>query len=165
LPWWARIAAKIILSRLPIDYRLWQSLGLFRHGRMNDLRYSLDVFESHAARAALAGELAEKTILELGPGDSIASAVIAFAHGARAVLVDVGAFADRDPNSYLPLIKELSDRGLASPMLEAPATIEGLLQALEKLQMPRWTLSFHMRYLSMSEDTISLQYSAKFTAL
>jgi len=86
MPWRLKIVAKIILSRLPISYTFWQNLGLFRHGRMDDASYSINVFDSHVKRAGLQGQLKDKIILELGPGDSVATAIIAYCYGARAVL-------------------------------------------------------------------------------
>lgn len=41
LPWWSRIAAKIVLSRLPAGYGLWRRIGLFRHGEMDRTGYAL----------------------------------------------------------------------------------------------------------------------------
>lgn len=44
-------------------------------------------------RADLTGRLSGKTVLELRPGDSEATALIAKAHGARLLLVDTGRYA------------------------------------------------------------------------
>lgn len=77
LPWWAKIGAKLVLSRVPAAYAVWQQMGLFRHGHMDTAQYALGVFSSHVQRAGLGGGLAGKTVLELGPGDSVATALIA----------------------------------------------------------------------------------------
>ena len=53
-PWWVRIAAKLILSRLPVSYRSFARLGLFRHGRMHDPSYALGTFSRHFDRAGSA---------------------------------------------------------------------------------------------------------------
>ena len=47
LPWYARVGAKIVLSRLPVRYAIWRRLNLYRHGAMLDASYALDVFEKH----------------------------------------------------------------------------------------------------------------------
>ena len=47
IPWWFKVFAKIILSRVPIGYGFWQSLGLFRHGDMDQASYALNVFNEH----------------------------------------------------------------------------------------------------------------------
>jgi hypothetical protein len=50
----------------------------------------------HIKRGGLQNNLTDKVILELGPGDSLATIVIAYAYGARAILVDIGDFALND---------------------------------------------------------------------
>lgn len=129
LPWWAKIAAKIVFSRLPTGYALWQRLGSFRHGAMDDAGYACSVFESHVRASGLHGELAGRRILELGPGDSVATAVIASAHGARAVLVDAGRFAQAAPASYAGLVAHLRERGLEAPDISRCRDLDELLAA------------------------------------
>jgi SAM-dependent methyltransferase len=114
MPWWARIVVKLILSRLPVPYRFWRRLSLFRHGQMDKAEYALRVFEHHFSRfeprqAGFVG-------LELGPGDSLLSAVIGFAHGAtQTLLVDSGPFASADLAPYRSLAELLARRGLRTP--------------------------------------------------
>ena len=82
--WAGKIFAKIIMSRIPLPYDLWKSLGIFRHGQMDSLGYPLKIFNQHINRAYGEGPLPKNTcILELGPGDSIASALLGFARGAQ----------------------------------------------------------------------------------
>ena len=57
IPWWLKIFAKMILSRVPIGYAFWQNLGLFRHGYMDEASYVLNVFNEHVFRAGLDGKL------------------------------------------------------------------------------------------------------------
>jgi len=81
---------------------------------MDDAGYALSVFQSHVERASLSmGSLAGKSILELGPGDSVATAIIAHALGARALLLDAGAFACQPPVAYEHLCDALRARGLS----------------------------------------------------
>jgi hypothetical protein len=127
LPWWSKIAAKIVLSRLPAGYGLWQRIELFRRGYMDDTGYALGVFNAHVAAAGLQGNLAGKTILEIGPGDSGVSAIIAHAHGARAILVDVGPFAKSAPETYAGLIKRLKAEGLKPPDISNCYILDDLL--------------------------------------
>lgn len=129
IPWWGKVAAKIVLHRLPISYAIWQRLGLFRHGRMDNADYVLGVFDSHVARSGLEGRMNGKTILELGPGDSVASALIAAAYGGRAILVDVGSYAKNDPSQYQLLIEQLNARGLSPPDISGCRTLSDLLTA------------------------------------
>lgn len=127
LPWWSKIAAKIVLSRLPAGYGLWQRIELFRRGYMDDTGYALGVFNAHVAAAGLQGNLAGKTILEIGPGDSGVSAIIAHAHGARAILVDVGPIAKSAPETYAGLIKRLKAEGLKPPDISNCYILDDLL--------------------------------------
>ena len=92
IPWWLKIVIKIIFSRLPIRYSFWQSIGLFRHGKMDNTDYSIRVFKEHLKKSNIKS-IKNKVILEIGPGDSIATAVISYAYGASSFLVDNGYFA------------------------------------------------------------------------
>jgi SAM-dependent methyltransferase len=129
--WPLKIAAKIGLSRLPFDYRLWQRLGLFRFGRMDDADYARRIFRIHAERAFPDGLPDGFTALELGPGDSVASALVARAHGAgRMLLVDVGDFARKDLDCYRPVADSLRREGLPAAVdLSRVGSFEELLSA------------------------------------
>lgn len=129
LPWWAKIGAKLVLSRVPAAYAVWQRMGLFRHGHMDTAQYALGVFSSHVQRAGLGGGLAGKTVLELGPGDSVATALIAKAHGAQAILVDAGAYARLDVAVYRQLADALRAAGLTPPPLDGVTNLDELLEA------------------------------------
>lgn len=96
-PWWAKIVAKLALSRLPVDYRQWVKLRIFRHGSMADPQYALGVFRNHLAQACLQEEIFRGLCLEIGPGDSLLTAVAAHAAGfSGTLLVDTGAWAQRN---------------------------------------------------------------------
>lgn len=114
-PWWLKMGAKIVLARLPVSYSRWRALGAFRHGAMLDVDYAIHVFERHFQQ--IAGTLPRgATILELGPGDSLATAVIAAAHGVgRTWLVDAGAFASAEVAPYNALARRLTELGHTVP--------------------------------------------------
>ncbi len=115
LPWWGKIGAKIVLSRLPFGYAVWQRLRLFRHGDMDSGSYALEVFDFHIRRARLLGQLAGKTILELGPGDSVATALTAAAYKARAILVDTGPYARMDMGNYQTQLRHMINQAIKGP--------------------------------------------------
>lgn len=94
---------------------------------MDTSRYAISVFNSHVVRAGLTGKLSGRTILELGPGDSIATAIIATAQGARAVLVDSGMFVRTDIAPYLELQRVLSDKGCFTPDFTGCDSIQDIL--------------------------------------
>jgi SAM-dependent methyltransferase len=127
IPWQAKIAAKIVLSRVPLGYRLWKRLRLFEHGRMNEPSYAEAVFLRHFSRTELARRPGF-TCLELGPGDSLFSALLAKAHGAGLCwLVDTGAFAVRDMAAYRAMARHLAAGGLPSPAMDEARSLDDLL--------------------------------------
>lgn len=127
VPWWLRISIKIILSRMPITYSLWQRVGLFRHGRMDRSDYAIQVFNRHAVQISADRYLFGKTVLELGPGDSIATAILAKAHGGQSILVDAGNFVRADVRPYLILARVLSEQGFVVPDLSNCRTTTDIL--------------------------------------
>ena len=129
LPWWARIALKVALSQVPLKYSFWQALRVFRHGSMDDPGYAIDVFETHwnASRPLMAN--IPDVAVEVGPGDSLASAVIARAHAIGSLkLVDAGAFARSDLGLYRRLGQALIERGLRPCELDDVVELSQLLR-------------------------------------
>lgn len=126
--WPFKIVAKLILSRLPLGYRAWQRLGLFKHGAMEQPEYAYRVFCARFDGAEFACRDTGFVALELGPGDALLSALIAHAHGALACyLVDIGPFARRDLQPYRAMAAYLNARGLPAPDLTAVTNLDELL--------------------------------------
>jgi hypothetical protein len=139
IPWWAKIGAKITFSRLHFPYGLWRRFGVFQHGFMLDPAYATRVFLRHYERVR--DRLpAGYTLLELGPGDSLATALVGAAHGAERIwLVDAGAYAEQNIAEYAALQAELgaswADRRYAdiqAMLLDTNATY--LTEGLSSLQ-------------------------------
>lgn len=114
------------MSRIPFGYALWQRLGLFRHGQMDNSDYAIKIFRSHLQNAGIINPKG-MTLLELGPGDSIATAIIAAAYGAKPVLVDVGAFVRTDMLPYMNLVSALSEEGLVPPDISKCTSVHEIL--------------------------------------
>lgn len=129
MPWWLRIGAKLVLARVPVGYALWQKLKLFRHGAMDDVDYALRCFREHGAH--LPDQTASgHTALELGPGDSLVSALIVAGHGGtKTWLVDVGPFAQTDPALYRDMARQLTDAGLTVPDIAGARSLDEVLAA------------------------------------
>lgn len=128
LPWQAKIVAKIALSRLPFDYRFWQRLDLFKHGGMEQPEYAHKVFRSHFERADFSGKSGGFTVLELGPGDTLFSAVIARAYGAgHCYLVDIGHYARSDVLPYQAMANWLNHIGLVAPAIAGATNLTEVL--------------------------------------
>jgi SAM-dependent methyltransferase len=122
LPWWLKIAGKVVISRLPVSYERWASIGVFRHGQMDNPAYAQQVFAGHVSAAGFDPGARSWVGLELGPGDSAASAVIAAAHGAeRFHLIDDGDYARRDPRLYAAVAAHLRGGGHDVPALDGRA--------------------------------------------
>ena len=66
LPWWVKIVSKLLLSRLPFRYQVWQLLGLFRHGKMDNTAYALKVFRHHVEHFSSLDDLHDKVLVEVG---------------------------------------------------------------------------------------------------
>jgi len=134
LPWWLKIIFKLLLSRLPIPYSIWESLGLFKHGKMDQIEYSIKVFENHLQKTKIIS-LKNKVVLELGPGDSISTAIISYAHGARSILVDVKKFAKFDLNFYISLSKKLNTMGYHVPNFNKNDDLQSILKKTNSIYL------------------------------
>lgn len=126
--WRLKIASKIVLSRLGIPYHRWRRLGFFRLGRMDNPEYAQKIFDIHIRRAFPEGALSGRTILELGPGDSLASAVFGRACGAaETLLIDAGDFARHDVALYRAMARLADKAGLPAPALEGAVDLNDVL--------------------------------------
>ena len=106
IPWWAKIGAKIALAKAPVSYELWRRIGIFRHGKMIDADYSRSVFDSHMKSLAKHTSTKPHSLLELGPGDSVSTAIWAHAQAIESTtLVDAGQFATSNVNAYQGALK------------------------------------------------------------
>lgn len=130
-PWWIKLTAKLVLARLPIPYSFWRSLGLFRHGEMNQPEHAIATFYKYYDRAKQYSNFPERfETLELGPGDSILSGLVARAAGAsHAWLVDAGNFATTDVSVCKRTTELLRAQGAIPPVLEGKAVPEMLRHA------------------------------------
>jgi hypothetical protein len=107
IPWYVKFSIKIVRGSLPIPYDFFAGLGLFRHGKMDNPDYAIATFENHFPGLA---EIPKNpwVFLEIGPGDSLASGIIASSKGAKtSYLIDSGDYMTKDPAKYLILIERL----------------------------------------------------------
>jgi SAM-dependent methyltransferase len=121
VPWWLIIGAKIVLSRIPLPYSFWKRLRLFNFGDMDLPDRAYENFLQHAKAAGVLDENSslpqlkvsgDFNVLELGPGDSLFTIMIAKALGAsRTWLVDAGSFATMDMAKYNQMLDFLRERG------------------------------------------------------
>jgi SAM-dependent methyltransferase len=101
---------------------------MFRHGDMIRPQYANEVFHHHYDRVRLPERTDGIVGLELGPGDSLASALIGRSHGFERVwLMDVGEFAGTDLEPYRELERFLRGDGLNTPDIASAETVPELL--------------------------------------
>jgi hypothetical protein len=127
--WMIKLIIKIIISRLPIFYATWRKLGVFRHGQMDSCNYALKIFRLHMSRCYPKGLPSSFTMLELGPGDSAASAIIGKAFGASKIyMVDIGDFAEKNICFYQKLAAKLNNQGFDVSDLTKINSFQEMLQ-------------------------------------
>lgn len=128
IPWQLKILLKIVLSRMPRGYQYWQRNGLFRHGNMDKPEYAFKVFKEHYDRVDFARKGKGFVTLELGPGDSLFSAILTKAFGGSATyLIDSGPFAQCDFKYYKGMINYLICRGYSVPKIGDANCLNDLL--------------------------------------
>lgn len=129
VPWYLKIALKIVLSRIPAKRTFWNRLGVFRHGRMKDPSYAFEVFMKHFGRAGFPSDKQGFVALELGPGDSLFSALSVYSLGGSEIyLIDVAPFATRDMSGYRQMAAFLSSKELRVPDLDSAFSLEQVLE-------------------------------------
>lgn len=126
--WQVKMAGKILLSRVPAGYRFWRRANLFRLGKMEEPEYAYNVFMRHFGRVDFPRKDRGFVGLELGPGDSLFSAMIARCHRASlCYLVDSGRFASEDLTPYKEMARYLLARGMPPLDLSHAKSLEEVL--------------------------------------
>jgi len=151
IPWWAKLTAKLVMSRLPLSYSTWSRLGVFRHGKMVDESYARTVFAFH--RSQLAQLPDDATCLEIGPGDSVFSAIFARQAGfARSILVDVGRFANEDLELFAATARRC---GVESEIADRWRTLDDALEDLNAVYLTDGLASLR----SLPDNSVHLIFS------
>ena len=154
--WRFKILVKLLLSPLPLGYRFWRKIGLFRLGSMDQAEYALRIFRLHTGRAYLNGIPDGMTCLEIGPGDSVASALIAKAYGVdRIYLVDTGNYARVDMHIYKAMSKWLQKQNIDTPDIADINTFDELLEVCNA----RYLTNGYESLQNIQEDSIDFIWS------
>jgi hypothetical protein len=134
--WRLKIFAKIVLHHLPINYKFWQKIGLFRLGSMEQYEYAEKIFLLHTNRAFPDLIPVNSTFLELGPGDSLSSAILANASGIKKIyLVDVGNYINDDMSIYRKLTDKIRKKNKNCIDANTIESVEALLQACNAIYL------------------------------
>jgi SAM-dependent methyltransferase len=105
LPWWLKLTIKLFISILPVKLSFWNKFGFFIHGDMLSISYSKKIFMKHFNRFKSHNKNKIFTMLEIGPGDSVTSALYARNFGASSVfLIDQDFYASTDLDFYQKVI-------------------------------------------------------------
>jgi len=156
IPWWAKIGAKLVLSRVPLRYKDWRRIGIFLLGQMEQPAYAYSAFRRHFDRVKSPRQQNGFVVLELGPGDSLSSAMIGHALGASACyLVDVGAFAQTDLKLYRDMAAFLQEQGLSPVRMDSISSLEELLSLCHAFYRTSGVLSLH----AIPDQSIDLIWS------
>jgi hypothetical protein len=125
--WKFKLALKIISGRFPAVKRAIKRLGYFRHGRMESPEYATGVFARHfreflngSDEPGLRPETALKrgTCLEIGPGESLLTVMLARVAGfERVILVDEGRQIRENAGLYREFSRRLRDQGHDVPLI------------------------------------------------
>lgn len=97
---------------------------------MDEYEHAYKIFKIHSKLSFPSGLPDKFSALEMGPGDSIASAIMAYAFGATNIyLMDVGSFATKDLDIYKNIATKVKEAGYKSPDISKAKTIDDVLTA------------------------------------
>jgi SAM-dependent methyltransferase len=103
-PWQIKIIIKLLISRFPFIYKFWHFFGIFIHGNMDNSAYAYSVYRKCYDLAEI--KKPNYSVLEIGPGDSLSTAVISRAFDAsKTWLLDSGDYASHDMSVYEEITK------------------------------------------------------------
>ena len=129
VPWYAKLGAKMVLSRLPVPDRAWHRIGIFDPGAMDDPKYAISVLLHHLERSGSIDRVPRGTAMEIGPGKSLASAVSASAAGfSRIYLVDVAPLASTRPRALHAVADYARMHGWDLVRVSPKDTVEAVLK-------------------------------------
>jgi len=137
-PWWSKIAAKIVLGRILPSYRARSVLGIFRHGVLDrEIGTHRQMLDDVLQEQDKVGTGKVSALLELGPGDSLGTALFAAARGIERVwLVDIGDFATRDMAVYHRIVRLIDAE---APGFAARVDLSSRERMLDSVGASYWT--------------------------
>ena len=99
VPWPIKFGIKLVLGAARFNYRFLKRAHIVEHGKMEHADFSRSVFNRHVTvPLQRRGRVAQGVLLELGPGDSVASGFLGRASGfSKVALIDTALYADLRP--------------------------------------------------------------------
>jgi|AntDeeMinimDraft_5_1070356.scaffolds.fasta_scaffold05003_1 hypothetical protein len=110
VPWWGKVFVKSVIGLLPFSYEKLRASLIGYNGEMETPDYARNTFDHFLAIFRESGQVPQGgTLLELGPGGSLLSAVYGRALGfGKTILIDVEDYATMDPALYAACLDVLS---------------------------------------------------------
>ena len=134
LRWYIKMPLKAILTRIPLSHKIKSKLGVFNKGKMEDFSYAKGVFTKHISRAGLLEKEKniDKVVLELGPGESLFSALLAKSYFFKSsLLIDAGNYVLPGLDVYQNFAQWLSNEGLPCPPITDCISVDSMLSVLD----------------------------------
>lgn len=131
--WPFKILVKLTLAAVPARHKILRKIGIFKHGCMDDVSYAHKIFTQHE-KAAFKEKMPEGLcVLELGPGDSVTSALMASARNVSKIyLSDAGSYATQDVDFYKHTAEKLkTDYGLTPQDISTVDNFDDMLKLLK----------------------------------
>lgn len=94
---------------------------------MDTIDYSIRVFSNHIKKINYTECISGSTVLELGPGDSVATSLIAKSYGARSILIDSSQFATEKMITYQSINNALPSFGMNSVDISSCCNLREML--------------------------------------
>lgn len=127
-PWWLKFTAKLAFARVPLARSLASRVGMYRLGSMKRPECAFDCFLNHYNRVEFAGKGSGFMQLELGPGDSLFSALAGYSHGCAGTwLVDAGKHACTDVILYRDMLDYIASKNLPVPEACGAVSLDAML--------------------------------------
>ncbi|VEP13240.1 hypothetical protein H1P_190039 [Hyella patelloides LEGE 07179] len=133
IPWQAQMIVKLLSAHIPLidGFRLQK----FKRGSMSQPDKAYQIFQRHFERVNYLSDYSDFTILELGPGASLFSAILARAFGVKSTyLVDVENCATEELQPYLDLISFLhNQKNMNLAEIQSINTLNELLEFCQQI--------------------------------
>ena len=126
--WLIKVFLKIIINKIPLLRKLFELFGVFKLGKMDSYFYANKIYKLHLNQYRQISTCKNKVMLEMGPGDSISTAIFGYASGFKKIfLIDVGNFATTNLEFYRNIISIIRNQGLRVPNIENAKSLEDIL--------------------------------------
>ena len=126
--WLIKVFLKLIINRIPLLRKIFELCGFFKLGKMDSYFYAKKIYKLHINQYIQISTCKDKVMLEMGPGDSISSAIFGYASGFKKIyLIDIGNFATNNLDFYKNIVSSMKKEGLRVPNISKAKKLEDIL--------------------------------------